>query len=204
MDLRSGNLVGVIIAGNAFATLPGKNGIISYERGRGIEPRSFDVFQAAPDAQPLDDLRMVDNARGPTWSPDGVLVAFTRSVEGISQLFVFNKQTGATTQLTSDSSIKLSPAWSPNGMQLAYIANGAGIPGKFGQAFIADLAVVGNQLAIVGNVRQVTNEAGDGVAKLSWSIQGNLAYTVFPSSNLNNRYIAVISANVNAGVGIKI
>jgi Tol biopolymer transport system component len=56
----------------------------------------------------------------PAWSPDGRTLAFSGSVGGISDLFLYDLESGETTQLTNDKYADLQPSWSPDGRELAF------------------------------------------------------------------------------------
>ena len=51
----------------------------------------------------------------PTWSPDGKSIAFSATVGGDSDLFIYNLESGTTRRVTTDLFADLQPAWSPDG-----------------------------------------------------------------------------------------
>lgn len=59
----------------------------------------------------------------PTWSPDGQQLAFTRMVDGRSQLFLMPVNGGPATQITRFRYSVSSPRWSPDGKQLIFSVN---------------------------------------------------------------------------------
>jgi Tol biopolymer transport system component len=65
----------------------------------------------------FDGIGAVTN---PAWSPDGRYIAFSGSVGGISDLYLFDLESGETTQLTDDKHADLQPSWSPDGRTLAF------------------------------------------------------------------------------------
>ena len=77
----------------------------------------------------------------PAWSPDGKKIAFTGTVNGVSDLFVYDLTDGITEKLTHDMPSNIHPAWSPDGRYLAFsqevISN---LPGR--RRFIFDLAIM--------------------------------------------------------------
>ena len=65
----------------------------------------------------------VDEVFGPTWSPDGRMVAFSAMSQGTTDLFAFDLQTSKLRKLTDDVYADLQPAWSPDGRSLAFITD---------------------------------------------------------------------------------
>lgn len=61
-----------------------------------------------------------DGASQPTWSPDGKQLAFVRTVDGKSQVFVLSLGGGEPMQLTRFKYGALAPRWSPDGKQIAF------------------------------------------------------------------------------------
>jgi Tol biopolymer transport system component len=59
----------------------------------------------------------------PAWSPDGRTIAFSGSVEGLTDIFTWNVETGEVTRLTSDAFGDLQPTWSPDGRTIAFISD---------------------------------------------------------------------------------
>jgi Tol biopolymer transport system component len=62
-----------------------------------------------------------EGASQPAWSPDGNILAFVRSTEGKSQIFLLNLVTGGEPrQLTRSKYGANNPVWSPDGSKLVY------------------------------------------------------------------------------------
>jgi Tol biopolymer transport system component len=59
----------------------------------------------------------------PAWSPDGRYIAFSGSVGGISDLFLYDLEARSTTRLTNDQYGDFQPAWSPDGRTLAFTSD---------------------------------------------------------------------------------
>lgn len=106
----------------------------------------------------------------PAWSPDGRTIAFSGSVGGISDLYLYDLQTEDITQLTDDKYADLQPTWSPDGRTLAF-ASDRGPETNFESltysAFqIATLDVATGQINVIpifGNVKHITPQySGDG------------------------------------------
>ncbi|MEW2253784.1 cell wall-binding repeat-containing protein [Streptomyces sp. NPDC047869] len=65
-------------------------------------------------------LKLADDAREPSISPDGRSVAFTRSAGGHKQVFTVGTDGTGLTQVTTDATDHNRPAWSPQGDRIAY------------------------------------------------------------------------------------
>jgi Tol biopolymer transport system component len=98
----------------------------------------------------------------PAWSPDGRYIAFSGSVGGISDLFVYDLEARTTRRLTNDKYADLQPAWSPDGRTLAFTSD-RGPETDFGnltysrfQLATIDVAT-GNVrlLSVFGNVKHI-------------------------------------------------
>jgi hypothetical protein len=66
------------------------------------------------------DTPGIGSIASPAWSPDGGQIAFTGTVGGISDLFVYDLFTDQVRQLTRDRHADDHPAWSPDGGTLAF------------------------------------------------------------------------------------
>ena len=56
----------------------------------------------------------------PTWSPDGMQIAFRSQRDGNDEIYVMNADGTCQTNLTNDSMADWSPAWSPDGKHIAF------------------------------------------------------------------------------------
>src|SRR5436309_7334979 len=59
----------------------------------------------------------------PTWSPDGKMIAFSAQVGGVTDLFVYDLESGQLRRLTDDPYADLEPAWSPDGSKIAFVTD---------------------------------------------------------------------------------
>ncbi|RTZ01462.1 S9 family peptidase [Flavobacterium sp. RSP49] len=71
-------------------------------------------------AAPLQLTTSKEGATKPAWSPDGKQLAFTRSVEDKSQVFILSLDGGESMQLTSHKYGANNPKWSPDGKKILF------------------------------------------------------------------------------------
>jgi Tol biopolymer transport system component len=69
---------------------------------------------------PLVGIGAVAN---PSWSPDGGSLAFSGSVGGISDLYIYDLETEEIRQLTSDKYADMQPSWSPDGSTIVFTSD---------------------------------------------------------------------------------
>lgn len=142
----------------AEATWPGDNGVIVYGDGQAIYRVASDGTGTPARLSTGDD---------PKVSPDGRLVAFTRTTPYWAQLLTMNID-GSNTVLLGVGS---KPAWSPDGKKLAYYVD-AGTSGN-SAVYVYDTASAAKTL--LGKV----SPFGGGVARLDWSPAGDwLVYSL--------------------------
>ncbi|MDP9389616.1 MAG: hypothetical protein M3Q48_17300 [Actinomycetota bacterium] len=114
-------LVPVLHAGPAPAVVPGANGRIACEGGRG-DPRNPEVFTINPDGsgeRVLTDHPLRDG--DPSWSPDGTKIAFESSRDGGSEVYVMNADGTGVTRLTFNGPAEdRGTNWSPDGTQIVF------------------------------------------------------------------------------------
>jgi Tol biopolymer transport system component len=58
--------------------------------------------------------------QNPAWSPDGTHIAFSGTVGGVSDLFVYDLNARTSKRLTDDKYADIQPAWSPDGSTLVF------------------------------------------------------------------------------------
>jgi Tol biopolymer transport system component len=65
----------------------------------------------------FEDIPAFNN---PSWSPDGKTILFTGQRNGLSDLYIYNLETGRTTRLTDDYYSYVHAAWSPDGRRIVF------------------------------------------------------------------------------------
>ncbi len=63
--------------------------------------------------------------QGPSWSPNGEQIVFSGSVGGISDIYLYDLVSEATTKLTDDRNADFQPVFSPDGRQVAFVTDKA-------------------------------------------------------------------------------
>lgn len=66
------------------------------------------------------EIKGVPAIFNPSWSPDGNRIVFTGTVNGISDLYVYDLETGITDRLTNDMQSNIHPSWSADGRYLVF------------------------------------------------------------------------------------
>lgn len=84
------------------------------------------IYLIHPDGTERHRLVTGGESLAPTWSPDGVRLAYHGSRDGTDQLFVANADGSAERQVTTDQTSHWSPTWSPDGTQLVYVGDASG------------------------------------------------------------------------------
>lgn len=73
-----------------------------------------------------DPVNVTDDAYidlSPSWSPDGKTIAFSTDRGGITNIWLYDVDTGEMSQMTENAKPANSPTWSPDGTQIAYLAD---------------------------------------------------------------------------------
>lgn len=68
----------------------------------------------------------VPSLSNPTWSPNGETIVVAGTVEGRSDLYLYNIRSGKVMQLTNDRYSDIQPQWSPDGNYILFVSDRAG------------------------------------------------------------------------------
>jgi hypothetical protein len=132
---------------------------VAYVNGTGI------WLQAVGGAAPVQ-LTTDSSDGSPTWSPDGVSIAFSRERSSGSGIYVVaSNGESEPRRLTEDSVVAFTPAWSPDGQQIAFV----GYPSPVGGA-APDPSHLYVMTSNGSNVRALP---GDDAAQPAWSPTGD-------------------------------
>jgi Tol biopolymer transport system component len=69
------------------------------------------------------DVPEVGEILNPTWSPDAKAIAFSATVGGDTDLFIYDLAADSVKRITSDLYADLQPAWSPDGDRIAFVTD---------------------------------------------------------------------------------
>jgi hypothetical protein len=142
--------------------LPNAPGRIAF--GQSPDQTGYDVLVAALDGTAPRPLTNDRASISPAWSPDGQRIAVTRAVGNSRGIFVAGLQNLAWEQVSPSGQEARYPAWSPDSRQIAFAMRPTS--GGPWQLAIVDLAS-----------RQVAETGQTGIAWISWSQRGTLAYS---------------------------
>ncbi len=120
----------------------------------------------------------------PTWSPDGKQIAFSAQVGGVTDLFVYDLDSGQERRLTNDAYADLEPAWSPDGSQIAFVTD------RFTTS-LDDLSYGDYQLAVIdvrgaGQIRQLPHLPKAKHINPQWSPDGKSLYFLGDPGGVTN------------------
>jgi len=103
----------------------------------------------------------------PAWSPDGQYLAFSGSVGGISDLFLYDLESDETIRLTDDKYADLQPAWAPDGRTLAFTSDRGPETNferlTYGAFQLATIDIATSQVRVIpvfGNVKHINPAYG--------------------------------------------
>lgn len=86
-----------------------------------------DVFTMYPDTDRPPKLTNLTNNPAedttPVWNPDGTLIAFTSTRDGLPQIYMMNADGSDLHRLSDGASADFSPTWSPDGNWIAFASN---------------------------------------------------------------------------------
>lgn len=62
----------------------------------------------------------------PSWSPDGLRIAFYSERDGAGDIYTLDIETGAVECITHDEALDYAPRWSPDGRSIAFVSQRSG------------------------------------------------------------------------------
>lgn len=117
--------------GSSRVKLADGEGIFTYRWSRDGSRIAFiaertagaDIFEDlwVMNADGSGQLKLASNAVDPTWSPDGLRIAFASNTAGDQQLHEINADGSGDTPLTAQPMRASQPAWSPDGSKIAFV-----------------------------------------------------------------------------------
>jgi hypothetical protein len=105
-------LVALVGGASAQAAFPGPNGQIAYQ----VDAPASQIWTVFLDGT---GSRTIGTGSGPAWSSDGQQIAFSRTQDGSTKVYVAAPD-GSQARVVADGH---SPAWAPDGTHLAYVRN---------------------------------------------------------------------------------
>ena len=144
-------------------------------------PRRYDLYSIGLDGTGLVKLR--DDARDGSWSPDGSRVLFASMSDGDLDLYVMDANGGNLRQLTNTPEMDYQPAWSPDGRRIAFVYIPAGSGAKH------DVHVMNAD----GSGRRAVTETAADEQVVSWTADGRSL--VFSSMRDGNWEIYLMGAD---------
>ena len=140
----------------------------------------------------------------PAWSPDATSIAFSATAGGRSDLYVYDLNTDALRQVTSDAFADLQPAWSPDGRHIAFVTDrySTDLPmleaGAFGLALVELESASVRRLPTFERVKNMNPQ---------WDRNGRTLYFLSDRNGITNIYALNVSTqdvrqvtNLSAGV----
>jgi Tol biopolymer transport system component len=153
----------LLVAAPSEATVAGQNGRIAFTRDGGVWTMNINGTGA----------RRLTNGSGPTWSPDGTRIAFTRDDKAggaccpDTNVYVMNADGSGVVRVTSSRDNQFRPVWSPDGSHLAFTADNPVSEGGWDIYLLRSTAPFGVRT-------RVTRDGGAFLA--DWSTTGKLLY----------------------------
>ena len=129
----------------------------------------------------------------PTWSPDAKMIAFSAQAGGVTDLFVYDLDSGQLRRLTNDPYADLEPSWSPDGSLIAFVTD------RFTTS-LDDLSYGDYQLAVIdprsaGQVRQLPHLPNAKHINPQWSPDGKSIYFLGDPGGITNVFRLSLDAS---------
>lgn len=121
---------GLVVPGRASWSPDGRSIVYA---ARTAATRTSDIYLLTLDRpdRPVNLTNSLFDDEEPAWSPDGERIAFTRTSDGNSEVFVMLANGAAQTRLTSSPGFDGEPSWSPDGAQIVFRSDRGGKPGIY-------------------------------------------------------------------------
>ena len=106
--------------GTAFATFPGRNGLIAFQ---GQTDVGIQIFTVRPNGQELQQITHISgDAVTPDWSPDGRQIVFEHDVpDACGNVAIMNSDGSGLVELVSDPSVcEGDPSFTPDGARIVF------------------------------------------------------------------------------------
>ena len=110
----------LLCAGSAYATFPGRNGLIAFQA---LTDTGIQVFTVRPNGQSLHQITNVNgDAVAPDWSPDGRQIAFEHDVPGAcANVAIINTDGSGLIDITADPNVcEGDPSFTPDGSRIVF------------------------------------------------------------------------------------
>ncbi len=138
------------------------------------------------------EIPEVGEILNPTWSPDAKSIAFSATVGGDSDLFIYDLAAGTAKRITNDMFADLQPAWSPDGDSIAFVTDRFTTNEKLLDAGDYRLAVLDVASA---RITQVTTFAQGKNINPQWTPDSRSLFFVSDQNGISNIY----RVNVQSG-----
>lgn len=90
-------------------------------------PNELDIFLVNADGSGLEQLTFVDGFEvNPAWSPDGRTLAYHGNQTGDFEIYLYDLESGTTTNITNNPAADYQADWSPDGQQIVFASQRSG------------------------------------------------------------------------------